>query len=214
MNKRLPIKLFVEGINEINYFSALRTKENITITYKEANMKGGGYSSFLDTIRKSSDLGYIAIFILIDLDKYIDEPNERKNFDKLLNFCKSKNKGKGIPYFLIGTNNAFEYFACCHCPEYKNQKPKTYITKKFGYDSLSDFKADAKIYEFLNRDKRSLNTAITSITQKPPFIRNEFTLIHKGLDITFKNKKALINYEALNYYHTNIYELLNLIGLE
>ena len=53
---KLKLKLFVEGYTEENYFKKLRKNNNVEIAYKEINMEGGGYTNFLEEIKKSSDL--------------------------------------------------------------------------------------------------------------------------------------------------------------
>ena len=89
---KLKLRLFVEGYTEENYFKKLRKNNNVEITYKEINMEGGGYTNFLEEIKKTSDLGFIAVFIVVDLDKYICEINQKKPFEELVKYCHNKNK--------------------------------------------------------------------------------------------------------------------------
>ncbi len=211
---KLNIKLFVEGYTEENYFKNLRKSRNVEISYKEVNMKGGGYTNFYNEIRKSSDSGFIAIFIVVDLDKFIKEPNQVKPFNKLLKYCQDKNKNGKIPYFLIVSNSDFEYFACCHCSKYKNNDTTAYIINKFNYKSLDDFKNDEKIYSFLNSNFRSYTNALTKIRSQTPYISNLYNKDEKGLDIKIKIKRTVIESGALNYFHSNIYELFEIIGVK
>lgn len=208
------LKLFVEGDTEENYFSGLRTKNNIEIVYKEVNLNGGGYTSFLKEIKKSSEYGFVAFFIVIDLDRYIDDPNQSETFKKLLEYCNSKNKTGRIPYFLIATNKDFEFFACCHCPKYNDGDTSSYITKKFNYSSVDEFKSDKKVYEFLNRNTRSYKSAINKIRDRKTYISNIFRRDNKGLDVNIRISKTVINPEALTYYHSNVFELFDIIGVE
>ncbi len=209
------IKLFVEGDTEKNYFEKLRKNNNVEITYTEVNMGGGGYTSFLKKVKKSSDLGYIAVFIVIDLDKYIDEPHSHKQaFEALVSFCRSRNKISKKPYFLIVSNRDFEYFACCHCGNYKSGDTKAYIAKVFNYQNVDEFKADKKIYEFLNSNSRSFDNAVTKIRGRKPFISNRFKKIYKNLDITINIEEIIISDDACNYYHSNLYELFDIIGVK
>ena len=211
---KLKLKLFVEGYTEENYFKNLRKNNDVEITYKEINMEGGGYTSFLEEIKKSSDLGFLAVFVVIDLDKYICEPNQKKSFEELVMYCKRKNKNGRIPYFLVASNRDFEYFACSHCKNYKDSDTTAYITRNFKYKSLEDFKADEKIYEFLNSNSRSYNNAIIKIKSKKPYISNEYIKDNKKLDKLIKIKKTNIFEEALCYLHSNLYEFFDIIGVE
>ena len=173
---RQPIQnilVFVEGDTEENYFKSLRKhrNNNIKLSFKTSNMDGGGYNNFLNKIRKESTKGYIAFFIIIDLDKV---QSDSVNFNKLLDYCKKKNSEKNqIPYFLIGTNKDFEFFACCHCPKYKVSKDtKSYIEKEFNFRDLNKFKSDSKIYEFLNRDGRTVENALETLKKIKHYIEN------------------------------------------
>lgn len=211
---KLKLRLFVEGYTEENYFKKLRKNNNVEITYKEINMEGGGYTNFLEEIKKTSDLGFIAVFIVVDLDKYICEINQKKPFEELVMYCKRKNKNGRIPYFLIASNKDFEFFACSHCANYKDSDTTAYITKNFKYKRLEDFKADEKVYEFLNSNSRTYNNAINKIKSKKPYISNEYIKDIKKLDKVIKIKHTNIHEEALCYFHSNLYELFDIIGVE
>lgn len=208
------IKLFVEGDTEEYYFSELRKSNEVEIIYKEVNLNGGGYTSFLNELKKSSEFGFVAFFIVIDLDRFVDDPGQKEPFEKLIEYCRSKNKHGRIPYFLIATNRDFEYFACCHCKNYKDTDTSTYILKKFNYPSISDFKSDKRIFEYLNRNIRSTKYAIERIKRRKPFISNIYKRECKGLDLSIKINKTELNPEALTYYHSNIGELFDNIGVE
>ena len=204
------IALFVEGDTEQNYFRSLRKYKNVELIFKPVNMGGGGYKSFLEKIRKESTKTYIAFFIIIDLDK-VEE--DRENFNSLLRFCKLQNKKKNeIPFFIIGNNKDFEFFACCHCPKYTISKDtKTYIEKDFKYRDLSKFKSDDKIYEFLNKDGRSYINALNILKSKKSYIENLYTVNKKSLDINIKIKSTDINEHCLNGKNSNIGELFDII---
>lgn len=204
------LKLLVEGDTEENYIKGLKNNPDVKLSIKPVNMHGGGYTNFLNQLRKESPLGFIAIFILIDLDKAIEE---EKQLQKLINYCNVKSKTSKIPYILIGTNKDFEFFACCHCPNYKNRNTNQYIIKTFGYKDVNKFKADAKIYNFLNKDNRSINEALTKLSpQKPTYFKHIYKKQKKGLDITIKlSEPVIINQDALTSYHSNIYELFDLM---
>lgn len=70
-NSMKRIKLLVEGHAEDNYFQSLNNNKDIKIKITPTNMKGGGYSNFINKLRKESTLGFLAIFVVIDLDKQL-----------------------------------------------------------------------------------------------------------------------------------------------
>lgn len=143
---KMRLKVFVEGDTEKNYFSKLRKSNDIEISYIEINMHGGGYKEYLKQVKKkATDLGVMAVLVVVDLDKYVEEPCEKEPFKKLHNFCKRKNKNGRTPYFLIASNRSFEYFACLHCPSYKDNDVTRYIEKDFNYKNLDKFKSDKKV---------------------------------------------------------------------
>ena len=212
---RQPIQnilVFVEGDTEENYFKSLRKhrNNNIKLSFKTSNMDGGGYNNFLNKIRKESTKGYIAFFIIIDLDKV---QSDSVNFNKLLDYCKKKNSEKNqIPYFLIGTNKDFEFFACCHCPKYKVSKDtKSYIEKEFNFRDLNKFKSDSKIYEFLNGDGRTVENALETLKKIKPYIENIYKKTNKGLDISINITQTNIDPSRINSKNSNINEFFDLI---
>lgn len=214
-NFRQPIQnilVFVEGDTEENYFKGFRQhkKNNIKLSFKPSNMDGGGYKNFLNKIRKESSKGYIAFFIIIDLDKV---QSDSANFNELLAYCRKKNSEKNqIPYFLIGTNKDFEFFACCHCSKYKISKDtKSYIEKDLNFKDLNKFKSDSKVYEFLNRDGRSFENALETLKSINPYIKNTYTKTNKGLDISINITQTSIDSNRINSKNSNIDEFFDLI---
>ncbi|MBF8984532.1 RloB domain-containing protein [Lutibacter sp. B2] len=205
------LMLLVEGDTEENYMKELKNNPDVYFSIKPVNMHGGGYTNFKNRLRKESTKGFLAIFILIDLDKAFDEKKQLKD---LIDYCKMQNKKSEIPYILIGTNKDFEFFACCHCPNYKKGNTDQYITKIFGYKDVGKFKSDTKIYTFLNSDHRSFKEALNKLSSKhPAYFKHVYKKEKKGLDITIKLSKTIINQDALTSLHSNIYELFDIIGI-
>lgn len=208
------IILYVEGDTEKNYFNEFKKveKEKIKISIEKIdNMGGGGYSNFLEKLKKSApEYGYLAIFVIIDLDK-INNPGEKKKLEELINYCKTKNKQKSIPHFLIGTKDDFEYFACCHCDNYNNSDVKKFITQNLPYRTVDELKADKNVFYVLNRDGRSYEIANEKFIKKGNkfYIFNEYSFQKTSMDIKIKN--ILINEEALNCKHSNIHQFFEII---
>ena len=208
------IILYVEGDTEKNYFNEFKKveKEKIKISIEKIdNMGGGGYSNFLEKLKKSApEYGYLAIFVIIDLDK-INNPGEKKKLEELINYCKTKNKQKSIPHFLIGTKDDFEYFACCHCDNYNNSDVKKFVTQNLPYRTVDELKADKNVFYVLNRDGRSYEIANEKFIKKGNkfYIFNEYSFQKTSMDIKIKN--ILINEEALNCKHSNIHQFFEII---
>lgn len=211
-NKIKPkLRLFVEGQTENNYFKALGKSLNINFAIESIDMRGGGYSNFLLQVKKKGYSGCTAIFIIIDLDK-LNKTGEKNNFNKLVAYCKTQNKLCPVPYFLIGTYADFEYFACCHCSDYKSSDTASYITNKFKYESVDKFKSDTKVYNFLNSNGRSSEIACEKLEKRQAYITNlPEVKKKKDGDIVIKNKGIVINNDVESIKNSNMYELFNVI---
>ena len=122
----------------------MKRQRRLSIAIKPINMKGGGYSNFLDTIKTDSNSGCLAKFIIIDGDLALNKTGEKKNLKELIDYCIVQNKSGRIPHFLIVDFPDFEYLACLHTPQYKNQNTEQYIIRNLGYNSLEEFKSDTK----------------------------------------------------------------------
>lgn len=204
------IRLFVEGKTEDNYFKELAKTLNLDFSIETIDMNGGGYSNFLNQIKKKGQLGCTFIFIIIDLDKVCDD---KKNFSKLVKYCNEQNKRVDVPYFLIGNYKDFEYFACLHSNEYKEGDTKYFIINKFNYKNIDSFKSNNKIFNFLNSNGRSYENAINKISKKQAYIYNEYKPVNKnGGDIVAKNIKIKINDNLENIKNSNMNDLFNIIG--
>lgn len=204
------IKILVEGPTEENYFDSFNKEPNLEFSIKPVNMAGGGYSNFLKILKKEDALGFLAVFIFIDLDK---SNSEKKELDILIQYCNSRNKSSDIPYFLIGTNKDFEFFSCTHCINYKNQDTSSYITNTFKYKSVAEFKADTKIFQFLNNKKnRSYKNAINKLKKIGSYFSHRYEIEKKGIDITIKLKgELLLDDTKLVCQHSNIYEFFEIM---
>lgn len=207
---RKRIKLFVEGDTEENYFKNFSKCNEVELIFTPVNMNGGGYNNFLKQIRRSSSDGFIAIFIVIDLDKL---NSDRDNFNKLVKYCETKNKDKyNIPHFLIGNNKDFEIFACCHCNRYNiGRNTKKYIEDDFNYRDLDKFKSDKKVYDYLNKDGRSYGIALDKLSKRNSYIQNKYTKKIKGLDIKIKIDRVIINEENEHGFNSNINEFFEIV---
>lgn len=204
------IKLLVEGHTEENYFKGLNSFENLEVKVMSTNMNGGGYTNFINKLRKESALGFLAIFIIIDLDKAIEDSG---NLQKLINYCRDKNKSSDIPYFIIGTYKDFELFSCCHCSDYNFTDTGQFIKRNLNFKNISEFKGKEDIYKYLNGGNRSYMVALNKLSNREKYIVNDFKRSKKGIDIVIKSNKILLNSEVITTYHSNIEELFKIIGL-
>lgn len=194
-------KVFCEGDTEYNYIDEMRRQLKIAISLKTINMKGGGYSNFLDHLCIDGNTNCLAKFIIIDGDRAIKEEGEKKNLRKLLEFCDSQNKSERIPHFLIVNYPDFEYISCLHTPKYKGQDVKQYIEKELGYKSMDDFKADKRIYHVLNNGINSKEIMLAALKRDCCFVLNEYKVNKKQYEI---KTKILCQWDKLGCRGSNI----------
>ena len=62
------LQSFCEGDTEYNYIDEMRRQKRLSITLKPVNMKGGGYSNFLEQVKTDGTTNCLAKFIIIDGD--------------------------------------------------------------------------------------------------------------------------------------------------
>lgn len=74
-------KVFCEGDTEYNYIDEMRRQKRLSIAIKPVNMKGGGYSNFLEQVKTDGTTNCLAKFIIIDGDRAVEEEGERKNYE-------------------------------------------------------------------------------------------------------------------------------------
>lgn len=208
---KLKVQLFLEGDTESYYFKGMKKGDQVEIQYEEVTMDGGGYTNFLNQVRKKGDAGYIAKFIVIDYDRALKVPGEYECFLKLKKYCDTKNKSGVIPYFLIVDNPDFEYFCCLHAPEYKNSSTEKFICQNFHYKALSAFKKEENVYQLLNSNGNHKDRALESIRNKPKVLKNQYRFKKKGLDMSIRISKT--EFDPLNQTQrgTNIEEFFDII---
>lgn len=114
-------KVFCEGDTEYHYVDEMRRQLKLSITLKPVNMKGGGYSSFLDSLKTDSNTNCLAKFIIIDGDRAVSESGEKAKLRELVEYCILQNDSGRTPHVLIVNDPDFEYVGCLHTPEYRGQ---------------------------------------------------------------------------------------------
>ena len=102
-------KVFCEGDTEYNYIDEMRRQKRLSIALKPVNMKGGGYSNFLEQVKIDGTTNCLAKFIIIDGDRAVMEEGEKNNLRDLLEYCILQNRSGRIPHFLIVDYPDFEY---------------------------------------------------------------------------------------------------------
>lgn len=202
-------KVFCEGGTEYHYIDEMRRQKNLSITLKLTNMEGGGYNRFLEQVEIDGTTNCLAKFIIIDGDRAVKETGEKKNLQKLIDFCKRQNKYGKIPHFLIVTYPDFEYIACLHMPKYKGQNTAQYLMKEIGYQSVDEFKADTKVYHVLNTNGNSYEQMLLLLKKENRFIMNEYTIKEKQYEINVS--ATTCNWESLDRKGSNINEFFDVI---
>lgn len=202
--------VYCEGDTEYYYALGMKRSKMCSLSIKPVNMHGGGYTSFLNEIRKGESSNYIAKFIIVDLDKALYDPNEIPCLEKLIEYCVNVNRRKGsIPHFLIIDNPDFETIACLHFPKYKNQNIKTFIENDLGYDTIQKFKSEEKIFDILNTKPASYVNMLRKLPCSK-FYENMYIIKKITMDIiiTKSNKR----WENVAIKGSNINEFFDIIG--
>ena len=202
-------KVFCEGDTEYNYIDELRRQKRLSIAIKPVNMKGGGYSNFLEQVKTDGTTNCLAKFIIIDGDRAIAEEGEKKKLQELLEYCILQNQNGRIPHFLIVDYPDFEYIACLHTPQYKRQNIAQYIVKELGYKSVDEFKADDKVYNVLNTNENSSDRMISLLRKENCFIVNRYSIKKSLYEIKIS---TVYDWEKLGRKGSNINEFFEIIS--
>ena len=202
-------KVFCEGDTEYNYIDEMRRQKRFSIAIKQVNMKGGGYSNFLEQIKTDGTANCLAKFIIIDGDRAVAEDGEKKKLRELLEYCILQNQSGRIPHFLIVDQPDFEYIACLHTPKYKSQNVAQYIVKELGYKSIEEFKADEKVYNVLNANGNSSDLMLSLLRKDNCFIVNRYSIKKKLYEIKISTS---CDWEKLGRKSSNINEFFEVIS--
>ena len=187
----------------------MRRQKRLSIALKPVNMKGGGYSNFLEQIKMDGTANCLAKFIIIDGDRAVTEDGEKKNLRELLEYCILQNRSGRIPHFLIVDYPDFEHIACLHTPKYKGQNVAQYIIKELGYESVDEFKADEKVYNVLNTNGNSYALMLSLLRKENCFVINNYSISKKQYDIKIS---TIYDWEKLGRKGSNINEFFEVIS--
>lgn len=201
-------KVFCEGDTEYNYINEMRRQLKLSIALKPINMKGGGYTNFLDNIRVDSNTNCVAKFIIIDGDRAIDDVNEKHQLRKLLEYCIVQNKSGRTPHFLIVNYPDFEYVACLHVPTYRGKNVAQFIVNELGYRNVDEFKADESVYNVLNTKGNSMEVMLSSLKRTNCFIVNKYTFNKRTFSMAVE---TTYNWDKLGYQGSNINEFFEVV---
>lgn len=202
-------KVFCEGDTEYNYIDEMRKQKKLSITLKPVNMKGGGYSNFLETVKTDGTANCLAKFIIIDGDRAVLESGEKRNLRELLDYCILQNQSGRTPHFLIVNYPNFEYIACLHTPKYKGQNISQYIINELGYKSVDEYKADQKVYHVLNTNKNSYSLMLSLLRKEDCFVINKYSINKKHFEIKIS---TIYDWEKLGRKASNINEFFEVIN--
>lgn len=202
-------KVFCEGDTEYNYIDEMRRQKRLSIALKPVNMKGGGYSNFLEQVKTDGAANCLAKFIIVDGDRAVVEEGEKKSLRELLEYCILQNRSGRIPHFLIVDYPDFEYIACLHVSKYKGQNVAQYIIKELGYRSVDEFKADEKVYNVLNTNGNSYSLMLSSLRKDSCFVINNYSINKKQYEI---KTSTVYDWEKLGRKGSNINEFFEVVS--
>lgn len=212
-NKTLSIEVLVEGHDEKEYFDRMKRDaqfRSVAMTIKTENMSGGGYSAFLEYVKKNSAArGCIARFIVIDYDRCLNTSGEKEPFRKLVQYCVAKNKYSSTPYFLIVANPNLELLLCLHMDGYQISKdPDRFLQDQFKCQNIGEFKKkfikENQMFDRIMQPdiKTAVERACQYMRAKPKVVSNAPKCKGTGVKIKFKNDK--ITWDENNQSHKNV----------
>lgn len=202
-------KVFCEGDTEYHYVDEMRHQLKLSIALKLVNMKGGGYSSFLNALRTDGNANCLAKFIIIDGDKAVNEIGEKKNLKKLIEYCILQNNSGRTPHILIVNTPDFEFLGCLHTPNYKGQSIEQYIIKEMGYQNINAFKTDKKIYHVLNTNGNSSDVMLAALRKENCLVVNQCTVNKSRFEIQVV---TVSKWENLGHSGSNINEYFEILN--
>ncbi len=199
--------VFCEGDTEYNYIDTMRLNQGVELALKPINMHGGGYSNFLEVIKKEANNNCLAKFIVIDYDRVKKHPGELAKLKEIIEYCKLQNSNKRIPHFLILDNPDFEYIACLHILEYQGQDVKKFIEQTLGFKNIDNFKAKKDVYEYLNTKGNSYKIMLDRL--KEYIVKNSYNINKSNFDIRITKTDVIWDNE--NKRGSNIREMFEII---
>lgn len=200
--------VFCEGDTEYNYIDAMRLKQGVELALKPVNMHGGGYTSFLDEIKKEASNNCLAKFVIIDFDRVKKHSGELQKLKEIIEYCKLQNNSKRIPHFLILDNPDFEYIACLHMDEYQGQDVKKYIEQTLGFENIEKFKAKKDIYDYLNTKGNSFELMLSRL--RGQIVINHYQINKTSFEI--KISKTDIMWDNESKRGSNINEFFSVVN--
>ena len=204
---RKKFVIFCEGDTEYNYIDAMRLKQGVELALKPINMQGGGYTNFLDAIRKEASNNCLAKFIIIDFDRVKKHSGELPKLMELLRYCELQNDSGRIPHFLISDNPDFEYIACLHIADYREQDAEKYIERDLGFGKIEKFKAMRDVYDYLNAGDNSCHLMLSRLRKK--IVINRYRVNKSNFEIKITGTELV--WEHGNERGSNINEFFEII---
>lgn len=201
-------KVFCEGDTEYHYIDEMKRQHKFAISLKPVNMKGGGYSNFLEHLSTDGNTNCLAKFIIIDGDRAINVEGEKDNLREVLEFCNSQNKSGRIPHIVVVNYPDFEYVACLHIPKYKGQNVTQYIINELHYRNLDEFKTDKGVYTVLNTRGNSTEIMLDALHKENCFVIHECKIKKNEYEMKVN---MIWNWEKLGRRGSNINEFFDVI---
>jgi hypothetical protein len=206
---RRKFEVFCEGDTEYNYINHMRRNQGVEISIRPINMKGGGYSNFLNEVKTKGQVNCLARFIIVDADRIKSNSGEDAAFARLLEYCRQQNKKKAVPCFLILNNPDFEYVACLHADSFSGQASEKFIRESMGFKSISDFKRKEDVYEFLTSGGYRYENLLARLKGSRRALFNCYIVKRKSFDVEIKT--TIFNKADLVARGSNIDEFLDII---
>lgn len=196
-----------EGQTEYNYYNSYRKNKSFSFSFKPVDVAGGGYAKMLKEIKQSSPHGVVARFVLLDLDRYFMHSSEQQVLNQIVAYIQVQNKN-GNPIFLVLSNPDFDEFVLLHDKLYSGNK-NSYLPS-VGYQSISDLKADSKVYEKFNNKAtgRSDTIALRRLNQATA-VKNIFTFTKSNFALNNKLNTFPNNFVVRTSNIADLYDVID-----
>ena len=216
--RRITTKRFTvycEGKTERCYIDGLRKwlsneRPDVRVAVERVDVHGGGYEEFAKRLRTEPDANCLARFVLLDYDRCLSSPSERAAFMRLLELSRASMR-KRVPIVLLVSNESFEYALCCHDPEYRDDDPRAFLVRNWGYSNPDDVKSDEGVWERAHKGRRGHDVAIERLSKTPGVVDNTLRWERAGLKYKLEEVGFCAENEVRRF--SNLGDLLVALGL-
>lgn len=204
-----------EGKTEACYIDGLKTwlaseHPEVKVSVERINVGGGGYAEFEKRLRAEPDSNCLARFVLLDYDRCLSNPNERRSFSRLVEMS-YLSRSRRVPLILVVSNESFEYALCCHDPDYRGGNPDSFLVRKWGYRDSADVKSDSRVWDKAHLGHRGHAIAVKRLSGKKRLLNNVF--VWEKASLRLRLKEVSYSAESEISRSSNLGDLFRALGV-